>query len=319
MGYKRVMAEPLDVRLLRHFVAVAEELHFSRAAARLFMAQQALSRDVQRLEARLGMRLLDRTTRRVVLTREGEALLRRARPFLAHHDELLESLTEGQGRFVVDVVHDQTTPARVLEEARVDERGFEFYLHDSGGLGQMLRLMAAGSLDAGFARWDAAVAIETGIRHVHHRIVRMEPMALLLPQEHALAPVSEIPVAALSGLTVCRRAGNHVSPEWDTLAVRFLRRFGAEPAEDHPYVRGTSHLVHHVRPDEPPVLTVVDHATVPGAVVRPLVDPVPIYPWSLVWRASAPGPGVDALHDAVDRLASDEDWLTLPDDVWLPD
>lgn len=313
------MAEPLDVRLLRHFVAVAEEQHFSRAAARLFIAQQALSRDVKRLESRLGMRLFDRTTRSVVLTREGEALLRRARPFLAHHDELLESLTEGQGRFVVDVIHEHTTPARVLEEARVDERGFEFYLHETGGLAQMLRLLSAGSLDAGFARWDSAVAAESGARHVGHRTVRMEPMALLLPQEHPLASGSEIQVAALSGLTVCRRAGNHVSPEWDTCAVRFLRQFGAEPAEDHPYVRGVTQLIHHVKWDEPPVLTLLDHAAVPGAVIRPLVDPVPMYPWSLVWRASAAGPGIDALHNAVDRLDSQERWLALPDHAWLPD
>lgn len=59
------MTRELDPRLLRHFVAVAEELHFSRAAERLFVAQQTLSRDVRKLEERAGTPLLDRTSRRV--------------------------------------------------------------------------------------------------------------------------------------------------------------------------------------------------------------------------------------------------------------
>jgi DNA-binding transcriptional LysR family regulator len=80
------MPDDLEIRLLRYFVTVAEELHFSRAAQRLFVAQQALSRDIRRLEDRLGVRLLDRTTRRVTLTPAGGTLLTRARELLAHFD-----------------------------------------------------------------------------------------------------------------------------------------------------------------------------------------------------------------------------------------
>ncbi|MFC1419586.1 LysR family transcriptional regulator [Streptacidiphilus cavernicola] len=72
----------LEVRQLRYFVAVAEELHFGRAAARLGMAQPPLSRTIRELERQLGVALFERTTRQVTLTRAGEALLRDARTAL---------------------------------------------------------------------------------------------------------------------------------------------------------------------------------------------------------------------------------------------
>ena len=72
----------LDPRLLRAFLAVAEELHFTRAATRLYVAQQALSRDVRRLERELGAELFVRTTRQVTLTSDGERLVPHVRRVL---------------------------------------------------------------------------------------------------------------------------------------------------------------------------------------------------------------------------------------------
>ncbi|MFI9150616.1 LysR family transcriptional regulator [Streptomyces sp. NPDC053367] len=72
----------LEVRQLRYFVAVAEELHFGRAAGRLGMAQPPLSRTIRELERQLGVALFERTTRQVRLTAAGEVLLRDARTAL---------------------------------------------------------------------------------------------------------------------------------------------------------------------------------------------------------------------------------------------
>jgi DNA-binding transcriptional LysR family regulator len=82
----------LDTRLLRAFVAVAEELNFTRAAQRLFIAQQALSSQIQQLETRVGVKLFARTTRRVSLTEAGERLLPHARATLEALDTATEEL-----------------------------------------------------------------------------------------------------------------------------------------------------------------------------------------------------------------------------------
>jgi DNA-binding transcriptional LysR family regulator len=82
----------MDVRQLRCFVAVAEELHFGRAAARLHVAQPAVSQTVRGLEAELGVALFERTNRRVALTDGGAVLLERARSILAQFDSTLDAM-----------------------------------------------------------------------------------------------------------------------------------------------------------------------------------------------------------------------------------
>ncbi|MGH3375334.1 MAG: LysR family transcriptional regulator, partial [Actinoallomurus sp.] len=71
--------DPVETRELTYFVTVAEELSFTRAAERLQIAQPPLSRAIQRLERRMGVRLLERTSRSVTLTPAGEVLLREGR------------------------------------------------------------------------------------------------------------------------------------------------------------------------------------------------------------------------------------------------
>jgi len=89
--------ERLDLRLVEYFVAVAEELHFGRAAARLHIAQPSLSHQIRHLEAQLGVLLLNRTSRRVELTPAGETLLRQGRVALRQSHDAIR-LTRAAGR-----------------------------------------------------------------------------------------------------------------------------------------------------------------------------------------------------------------------------
>jgi DNA-binding transcriptional LysR family regulator len=309
-----VVARDIDIRLLRHFAVVAEELHFSRAAAKLYVAQQALSRDVRRLESRLGVKLFDRTTRRVALTVAGAELLRRARPLLDHHDDVVRGLGAVRDQFLVDTVGEGITPARVLERARAHEEGYEFYSRRFPGVADAQAALVSGELDAVFSILTQDLRPRsTGVRQ---RLVREEPLALLLPERHLLNEGRAVRLADLARLEVCWRAGNHVTAEWDQYARALLEHVGAVAAPSHPPVRGVAEMAHHVRVGEPPVLTVISHPPVPGTTSRPLVDPVPVVPWVMSWRDQEMHPGLAALRRAVDEAALDEGWADLPDHVW---
>src|SRR5688572_18278595 len=96
--------EAIELRHLRAFVAVAEELNFSRAATRMFVTQPALSRQIQALERLLGVDLLRRSTQRVELTIAGESLLGRSRSLLSDVDQAVQATRSVAGRLDAEVV-----------------------------------------------------------------------------------------------------------------------------------------------------------------------------------------------------------------------
>jgi DNA-binding transcriptional LysR family regulator len=310
----------LEIRALRYFVAAAEELNFTRAAARVYVAQQALSREIQRLETRLGSRLFERTTRRVTLTPDGERLLVKARDLVARHDAVWAEVHRPAAQpTVVDLMSEgRLTGTRILDLARSLEPTIELRGRYSGGTGAALDRLATGRLDVVFGRvgWLDSPPMPT----IEQVLIRFEPLALLLPAEHPLARQEAIPVRSLDGLEIDGLPPHTRTPEWADLIVQFFALSGAHSTPPHLPAIGLEEQGYHLVRQGLPIVTSVDHIDVPGGVIRPLVEPVPLYAWSMAWRRDADTDGIASLRNAAADLATSEGWLAEPvDDVWLPE
>lgn len=312
----------LEIRALRYFVAAAEELSFTRAAARMYVAQQALSREIQRLEARLGTKLFERTTRRVVLTPDGERLVARARELVAQHDAVWASLHLPAAKpIVIDLMSDgRLTGLKILDLARTRAPTVELRGRYSGGTGEALDRLARGRLDVVLGRvsWLDAPPMPT----IESVLVRLEPLALLLPAEHPLARRDVVPVRSLKGLEIDGLPPHTKTPEWADLVVQFFALSGSHSTAPHLPAIGLEEQGYHLVRQGLPILTSADHIDVPGGVLRRLVDPVPLYAWSMAWRRDTPSGGLDAVRAAAAELAENEGWLDGAGDLgasWLPE
>lgn len=252
----------LETREIEYFVAVAEELHFGRAATRLSIAQPALSKAVQRVESRLGVQLLVRSSRRVSLTPAGEALL--------HH-----------GRHALNAV---SATAQAARRAGVAEAHLRLVIKPggdanllSGILAAYARLPDARRVDVLFGgATDRADHVRDGradlallyapfddLTGLDHRTLFVEGRVAILPREHRLAARDELRMADLEGETLPRWKGvpdGGSGPEIVDVAqmtqmimlgrtIAVLPRSSVEPA--HPG------LVHRPVTDAPPSRMVV--------------------------------------------------------------
>lgn len=316
MSADRAAVEP---RLLRSFLAVAEELHFTRAAARLYVAQQALSRDIRRLERELGAELFVRTTRQVILTPDGARLLPYARRVLEAQSALLAAFGrdgEPERPLLVDVNSPGLFGIRVLDRARELVPDAELMARYESGLTGAAAEILAGRLDASFGRF---AGLDPAVRaRLDQQPVRYERMAIILPEGHRLAALPAVPLSALAGETVYAGAGNPRTPEWTDLARRLFEGRGIEVAPPAPLAVGADEFQRIMAKKGNPILAVVEFPPMPHTVLRPLVDPVPLSPVSLVWRRGLTHPGIDALRRAAVELGKEGGWLSPPDGGWLP-
>jgi DNA-binding transcriptional LysR family regulator len=187
----------LDLRRLRYFLAVAEELHFGRAALRLGIEQPPLSRQIQELEKELGVRLLDRSRRRVQLTEFGAYLQVEAGRLLdqaelvRHNVRLLEEGTSGTVRIgYVGAAMYSLLPS-VLTTLGRRYPGLRTQLVELGN-DEQVRAVRAGQIDVGFVRSPVEA------RDLLVRTAFREPYAIVMPAAHPLARRGRVSLADLA-------------------------------------------------------------------------------------------------------------------------
>ncbi|OBK00622.1 LysR family transcriptional regulator [Mycolicibacterium fortuitum] len=172
----------LELRLVRYFTVLAEQLNFSRAAAELRVAQPSLSRQIQRLEKRLGVRLLDRTPRGALLTEAGKAFLPQAQVLLqaARQATLTARAYAPAGKVIIGYVEDLVITPAVRELRR---------LHPAAEIGthhlecHEERAFTEGQVDVLVAR--APLFVPTDGARV--TVLYEEPRVLVVPADHPLA------------------------------------------------------------------------------------------------------------------------------------
>lgn len=188
----------MEFRQLRYFVAVAEELHFRRAAARLHVAQPAVSQQIKALERELGVELLRRDSRHVELTPSGAALLERARRLLADADEAAratsaaEAAMTGRVRLCYSIGADVGAPADLVRRYRSRNPAVDLQLR-IGFDTDNLRALRHGEVDAAFV-W-LPVPDHDGVATLW---VASVPFVAILPTSHPLAARDRVPIAAFA-------------------------------------------------------------------------------------------------------------------------
>lgn len=189
-----------SLRELECFVAVAEELSFTRAARRLHLSQPPLSRHVQSLEARLGTRLFERSRRAVALTPAGRALLADTKAALAQLQRAAERAKRAArgetARLDVGFVSAVLSPGliSVFQRYRQENPAVQLTLHDRPPTEQ-LRAIAEGRLDGGFVGATPATP-STGLVFIPWS---REPLLVFLPRGHRLESAQRIKLGELSG------------------------------------------------------------------------------------------------------------------------
>jgi DNA-binding transcriptional LysR family regulator len=271
----------MELRLLQYFVAVVEERHIGRAAARLHMTQPPLSRAIRGLEAELGVTLLDRTPRGVVPTPGGEALYAEARLLLEHVDELPTRVAAAGGASVLTVgaladsagdADDDLAGAFRRRHPGVQVRVREFDLTDpTCGL-------RTGTVDVAITRapFDTAGLVVTTLRE--------DPVAAVLRADDPLAGRAALNLADLADRRWFRFPEG-TDPAWSA----FWHAAPDGPA-GWPVVRTAQECLHAVlwndalglapMRHEPPgrlvMVPVIDHPPSPLVVARRAADPNPL-------------------------------------------
>ncbi|MGI8333067.1 LysR family transcriptional regulator [Actinomadura scrupuli] len=300
----------MELRQLRYFVTLAEELHFGRAAAREHIVQSALSQQIQRLERELGVRLLQRSTHHVSLTAVGAVFLVEARQILAHVERAADAARNAVGVSatlrvgIIDASYDSMP--QILHE--VQAKNPDLVIHQiEAGVPEQYQQLVDGRLDVGIGR--AALAPP----QVASQLFRQDRLGVLVPRGHRFAELESVPVATLAEEPLLL-AEEIRAPEFNQFTVEMCRTAGFTPTVYEGTVesiRAASDLVSQGR-----CLYCVPSScisAVPGTLWRPLTEPASYYPWSVLWRASDESDHVRDIVACARAMSQRLGWLVTTD------
>lgn len=293
----------MELRQIQCFVAVAEELHFGRAAKRLGVSQPPLTRTMQRLEEEVGTRLLERTRRRVELTPAGTVFLSRAHQILsAASASLAETRLVAEGRigtlaisFVGSAMF-SILPA-TLRRMRERHPDVELALHEMTTDQQVLALLD-GRIQAAFIR--------PSIVHprIENRVLLREDLMVALPVGHPLACRDEVSVAELADAPFVlfprqtyRSLGNRI------LELCAQEGFAPKVIQEAQELQTGLGLVAGGLG-----VTLVSRSASflswPGVVLKPMPDPVPSIELSLAFLRKEPSPILPRFLEVVEEITA---------------
>jgi LysR family hca operon transcriptional activator len=274
----------VELRHLRYFIAVAEELSFTRAAARLHTAQPSLSQQIRQLEKDIGVKLLDRSRHHVALTNAGRIFLQQARDILGrvdHASRLARQASEGQaGDLSVGTF--PSADVRILPALRplVAKHlpDLRLILHSKYAV-EPLSGLQSGTLDVAFMRNPDDA---TGLELIE---LMREEIVMVLPSHHVLAQRKKVPVKSLDDLP-CITMERRLSPALHDATATLYReaRIQMHAVSSADNVLGHLQLVQEglgfaLLPDSM-------NALLPAGVTsRPLdCDSVPTVPIVIAWK-----------------------------------
>lgn len=297
----------MELRQLRYFVAVAEELNFGRAAARLRIAGPSLSQQIKALERVLGTRLFDRDRRTVTLTPAGQALLPRTRALLEQADELRRAAAGLAAHEPVRLGYVSWHPADLANRTA----GVAQLLADAWVLPSHTQVtrVADGSIDLAIC-WVLAEDLAS---------YGLQAQLLGVDRLHAVAPGTDTSPVRARDTAVLVDADETSWLSWNKYAEEFLADTAATRIRiNDGGITGPSFFDHVRRLRRPLVNSPKGQTTPipPDLARRPIVAPAPYWTWSLVWRRTESRPAVLA---AAKALTDDRDAPTFDTAVaWLP-
>jgi DNA-binding transcriptional LysR family regulator len=309
----------LDLRLVRYFVAVADELHFGRAATQLHLSQPSLSRQIRKLEDQLGSRLFERDSRHVALTVRGQSFLADARELLRLADQMRRPADTNRVR--IAHIYELSTSRTVADAYSKSFPEIELVERAMDSMTQLIALLDD-RLDVAILRVTPQMLADQP-KGWDHTLLRLEPMRLvgrIGDQKRPHASLFERPLEVFGDDTdsgLYNAHGDYLTAFEQEAGIR-MQWLGTPGAFSH-------------------CLTIIQRATVPGFLLEfdsyalryaseglPVHDPIelrPHYPWSIAWRdgqlSKATGDFLELAHDTATR----HNWQILEQSdgsPWLP-